>query len=78
MDLWALGYAASVYYSVFVTSVKCPSVLATNSGKVIDNRDANPCKEGIAQARRHELEGCRFEYPGKQNIFLYLHLSIIL
>ena len=45
---------------VFVTSARYLCVLATCRGKVINQRDANPCKEGNALARRRELEGCGF------------------
>ena len=33
------------------TFARSHRVLATNRGKVIDPRDANPCMEGHAQAR---------------------------
>ena len=37
---------------VIVTAARSPRVLATNKGTVIIQRDANPCKEGNALARR--------------------------
>ena len=40
---------------------KAPRVLATNRGKVIEQRDANPCKDGNALAIGCESEGRGFE-----------------
>ena len=38
----AVGSVAGDYNSGFVTSARSPIVLATNMGKVIKKRDANP------------------------------------
>ena len=51
--LMLLGWVISDYSSVLVTFARSPKILATYRGKVIDQRDANPCKEGKALARRH-------------------------
>ena len=42
---------------VFVTCAWSPRVLATNRGKVIDPRAANPYKKGKALPSIHETEG---------------------
>ena len=42
-----------------VASARSPKVLT--EGKVTDQRDANPCKEGNARARKPESEGRGFE-----------------
>ena len=44
-----------------VTGVRFPRELATNSGKLINQREANPRKKGDALARRQELGGHGFE-----------------
>ena len=48
---------------VLVTSLRPPEYwqVATNRGKVIKQRDANPCKEGNALAIGCESEGRGFE-----------------
>ena len=54
---------------VLVTTLRPPGVLATNRGKVIKRREANPCKEGDALVRRRKSEGCRFESLCREKIF---------
>ena len=49
---------------VFVTSARSPEALATNRGKVINWRDANPFK-----ARRQESEDSGFKSRCQRNIF---------
>ena len=45
-----------------------PRLLAANSGKVINQRDANPCKEGNAQGKTmsQKVKGSN---PGVSKIF---------
>ena len=45
--------------------------LASNWDKVIDWRDANPCKEGNSLARRRESEGHGFESRCRQRMFSF-------
>ena len=55
----------------FVISARSQRVIATNLGKVIDRRVANPCsKDGDVQTRKHKFEGCGFVSHCRQNIFL--------
>ena len=44
--------------------------LVTNWGKVIDQRDANPCKVSYALERKRESEGYGFKSQRQQRIFL--------
>ena len=60
---------------VFVTSARTPRVLATSRGQVIDWRDANPHKEGNAQARSHELDSHEFKSWFRKKI-VYHKISI--
>ena len=52
---WAIIILLANTVVVLVTFARSPKILATYRGKVIDQRYANPCKEGNALARRHEL-----------------------
>ena len=52
-----------------VTTARSPKVLATNRGKVIDWRDANPCKQGNALGRGCKSEGRGFESQCRQEFF---------
>ena len=65
----AQGYVADDWSSGFVTYVRSPRAPITNWGKAINERDANPSKEGKALARRNELEGCRFKSWWWKRIF---------
>ena len=71
--LWVMLQVTTV--AVFVTSSRSSRVQATNMGKVIDRRDANPYKEGAAQARRHSRG---FESRCKQNIFCEISVKLYL
>ena len=48
-----MGDVANDHVSVLVTALGSPRVLGTKKGEMIYLRDANPCKEGHAQARRY-------------------------
>ena len=54
---WAIIILLVTTVAVLVTFAMSHRVLTTYRGKVIDQRYANPCKEGNGLARRHELEG---------------------
>ena len=53
LDGKAVGDVANDHVSVLVTALGSPRVLGTKKGEMIYLRDANPCKEGHAQARRY-------------------------
>ena len=54
---------------IIVTTVRYPRVFATNRGKVIDRRDANPCEKRTALGRRHESERSWVHIPVLARIF---------
>ena len=54
---------------VIVTTVRYPQVFATNRGKVIYHRDANPCEKRTALGRRHESERSWVHIPVLARIF---------
>ena len=60
---------------VLATFSRFPRERATNSGKLINQREANPCKKGDALAKRLELEGHGFEYWVRPSIFLTSYVN---
>ena len=51
-----------------------------NTGNVINQRGANPCKESDAQLRKHELDGSGFKSQCLQKFFFSswnLHSSVL-
>ena len=62
----ALGHVASGHRSSFSNKYK---YWLLSGKRYIDQSDANPCKEGIAQSRKNESEGRGFISHGRQNIF---------
>ena len=55
---------------VLVTSARSPRVVVTNRVKMIDQKDANPCKDGNAKARSLESDH-GFESFRAFSFFLY-------
>ena len=54
--------------------------LATNWGKVIDQRDANHCKVSYALERKRESEGYGFKSQGQERIFftqIYVKVELV-
>ena len=56
-------------------AARFPRVMATNRGKVIDQRDTNPVRGGNTWGRKHESQE-RGLNPGVSKIFFYREISV--